>query len=221
MEDWAFHLKMLVWCLQVQVPSKLAHFLDLQSIMPQNMMDIISGFGLLIFQVFLYPPIERLLGSINSIRVAAVTITCSHIPSFIRAKNHLSSILDAHYFPKCRFCLCLCLPLIHLCQVYQGFHSRSSWISHLCWRMFFLWSSLLAYSFCKTTRCLKNKEELQMGYLWLQCPFSKQLLLQLGVSYFPGHRNANMPFYFLVIRLFSSFWTWWNWQASSYASSLS
>ncbi|KAG6472160.1 hypothetical protein ZIOFF_069617 [Zingiber officinale] len=31
-----------------------------------------SGFGLLIFQVFLYPPIERLLGSINSIRVAAV-----------------------------------------------------------------------------------------------------------------------------------------------------
>ncbi|XP_074574907.1 putative peptide/nitrate transporter At3g43790 isoform X2 [Curcuma longa] len=32
----------------------------------------VAGFGLLIFQIFLYPPIERFLGSINSIRVAAV-----------------------------------------------------------------------------------------------------------------------------------------------------
>ncbi|XP_074574844.1 putative peptide/nitrate transporter At3g43790 isoform X1 [Curcuma longa] len=34
----------------------------------------VAGFGLLIFQIFLYPPIERFLGSINSIRVAAVTV---------------------------------------------------------------------------------------------------------------------------------------------------
>lgn len=93
--------------------------------MTQNMMDI-SGFSLLIFQVFLFPPIERLLGPINSIRVAAVTMACSYSPSFIRAKIIFDLFLMRTIFQNAgfvyAFACCLSIYVKYIRASTQAYH---------------------------------------------------------------------------------------------------